>query len=203
MEESKHCLNNPACSGNSSPQSFMLWLLKIDAVIIFHSNHMKRMSNLPILKYSSFYNVWAFCSLSIVDLKVSCSLKLLANSIWFTLLLRALLSFWLELKHIQYFTFNNHDTRLKENASTAKLKKKIKPTGLSLFSSALVLLWINTNSFFYDLKSYNHKVKAYVMLRLHSFPLIFLPHFRNFFHCPSYVNILLEMLIQFFSSKCS
>lgn len=137
LEENKHCLNNPARSGNSSPWSFMLWLLKIDAVIIFHSNHIKRMSNLPILKYYNFYNVWAFCSLWIVDLKVSCSLKLLANSIWFTLLLRALLSFWLELKHIQYFTFNNHDTRLKENASTAKLKKK--PTGLSLSSSALVL----------------------------------------------------------------
>lgn len=126
LERSKHCLNNPACFGNSSPWSFMLSPLKSDAVIIFHSNHMKRMSNPLIPKYSNFYNVWAFCSLSIADLKVqvSYSLQLLANSICFTLLFRAPHSYWVELKYIQYFTFNNHDTKLKENALTAKLKKK-------------------------------------------------------------------------------
>lgn len=125
LEESKHCLSNPAHLGNSSPQGFMLSPLKSNAVIIFHSNHMKRMSNPPILKYSNFYNIWAFCSLSIADVKaqVSYSLKLLANSIQFTLLFRALLSCWVEVKYIQYFTFNNHDTNLKENASIAELKK--------------------------------------------------------------------------------
>lgn len=126
QEESKHCLNNPARLGNSSLQSFMFWPLKSDAVISLQSNHMKRTSNPPILKYSNFCIVWAFGSFSIADLKVqvSYSLKWLVNSIRFTLLLRALLFCWVELKYIQYLTFNNHDTKLKENPSTAKLKKK-------------------------------------------------------------------------------
>lgn len=63
---------------------------------------MKIMSNPPILKYSNFYNAWVACGLLTGDLKVqvSYSLKFLANFIWFTLLFKALLSCWVELKYI-------------------------------------------------------------------------------------------------------
>lgn len=46
------------------------------------------------------------------------------------------MSCWVEPKYIQYFTLSNHDTKLKENTSTAIFKKGINKAGFSLFSSA-------------------------------------------------------------------
>lgn len=71
QEESKHCLNNPAHLHSSSLQNFILWPINPHAVIIFFIVTVRKTCQTTISKYSSFYNVWDFCSLSTADLQIS------------------------------------------------------------------------------------------------------------------------------------